>query len=592
MAPANKALERLHVQWTACWEESLAIWSRFTQLHPPVWCFNLKEEKRENLVGSFAMIRLVGHVVVISLRLIQKNGLENFSREIMAHEIGHHVYAPADLTDNARLIARVRAGLPSREDMADLVANLYTDLLINNRLQRSAGLDMAGVYATLAKDQAHDRLWTMYMRIYELLWSLENGALAKGKIDAKIAGDAQLGARLAQVYAREWLDGAGRFAALCLPYLLADRARNTQAIMGPFMDSGQAGEAEDVPDGLAAVDPQEQEGAVHPAFDPELGASEGEGEGQGEEDEQEEQQGSGLGASRNKGPGGKKNPYRPPQEYVEIMKTLGVKVDPKDMVARYYREHALPHLISFPSRKMPEATDPLPEGEETWDIGSPLGAVDWIGSLTRSPRIVPGVTTVRKVFGTTAGNEPKRKPLDLYLGIDCSGSMPNPAVLFSFPVLAGTIMALSALRAGAHAMAVLSGEPGEHSSTDGFTRSEQEILRTLTGYLGTGYAFGIQRLKDAFLSGKKIERKTHILVISDMDIFSMLGSLKNGWEIAQQALDAAGGGGTFVLHRVNMEFYQVGKMREIGWDVHCLEDWESLVDFARKFSRKTYEEKS
>jgi hypothetical protein len=32
-------------------------------------------------------------------------------------------------------------------------------------------------------------------------------------------------------------------------------------------------------------------------------------------------------------------------------------------------------------------------------------------------------------------------------------------------------------------------------------------------------------------------------------------------------------------------------MIKIGWDVHCLEEWDSLIDFARKFSRKTYENK-
>ena len=29
-----------------------------------------------------------------------------------------------------------------------------------------------------------------------------------------------LGARLIRSYARDWLDGSGKFAALCLPYLL------------------------------------------------------------------------------------------------------------------------------------------------------------------------------------------------------------------------------------------------------------------------------------------------------------------------------------------------------------------------------------
>ena len=154
------------------WQEALAVWSRFTKLADPRWCHNARDETRENLAQSFAMIRLTDHAVVISLKQIRQLGLDDHGLEIMAHEIGHHVYAPADLRDNARLLARVRAGLPSREHLAGLVANLYTDLLINDRLQRGAGLDMAGVYISLKGGGGADRVWNLYMRIYEILWRL------------------------------------------------------------------------------------------------------------------------------------------------------------------------------------------------------------------------------------------------------------------------------------------------------------------------------------------------------------------------------------------------------------------------------------
>ena len=116
-------------------------------------------------------------------------------------------------------MTRIRAGLPSRESLSGMIANLYTDLLINNRLQRDSGLDMAAVYAKL-KVTGADRLWRMYMRIYEVLWSLEVGSLAEGELDERLKSDATLGARLVRAYAKDWLDGAGRFAALMLPYLL------------------------------------------------------------------------------------------------------------------------------------------------------------------------------------------------------------------------------------------------------------------------------------------------------------------------------------------------------------------------------------
>src|SRR5262249_2470065 len=142
VATGNELLD----QWTAQWPAALEAWSRFVQLHEPTWCSTKAEESAAQLTGSFAMIRLVDHSIVVSLRQIAELGLQDFAKEILAHEIGHHVFCPADLTDNARMLARMRVGLPTKEHLAPFIANLYSDLLINDRLQRAADLDMSGVY--------------------------------------------------------------------------------------------------------------------------------------------------------------------------------------------------------------------------------------------------------------------------------------------------------------------------------------------------------------------------------------------------------------------------------------------------------------
>jgi hypothetical protein len=56
-------------------------------------------------------------------------------------------------------------------------------------------LDIAGVYRQLGTG-AGGRLWTFYMRTYEMLWKLDRGTLAVGPSDARLDQDAQLGARL------------------------------------------------------------------------------------------------------------------------------------------------------------------------------------------------------------------------------------------------------------------------------------------------------------------------------------------------------------------------------------------------------------
>ena len=59
------------------------------------------------------MIGLQDQTVVVSLPDVAAYHLEDYAVEILAHEIGHHVLAPATLTDHARMIARMRWGLPT-----------------------------------------------------------------------------------------------------------------------------------------------------------------------------------------------------------------------------------------------------------------------------------------------------------------------------------------------------------------------------------------------------------------------------------------------------------------------------------------------
>lgn len=579
-------------EWRARWPVALAHWSRFVQLSEPRWCISVDDEKREQLSGSFALIRLRDHAVVISLRQVQQHGLDAFATEILAHEIGHHVYCPADLSDNARMLARVRAGLPTRETLAPMIANLYTDLLINDRLQRDASLNLAGVFRKL-RSPAESRLWTLYMRTYEILWQLERGDLATGKIDRRLDYDAQLGARLIRSYARQWLEGAGRYACLCLPYVLQDGGEKPEGLPGVWHDTRQAGQG-GMPEGLSEIEDGEPAGAIHPSEDPDLS---------GLEAEETVAAGEGPGARPDPQHTGTKSmkPYRGPQEYAQVLKATGLDLDEQQITTRYYRERAMPHLVRFPVLQQPLATDPVPEGLEVWDVGSSLEDIDWLGSVQTSPHFIPGVTTRQRLVGTSPGSTPQKLPIDLYLGVDCSGSMGDPACHVSYPVLAGTIIALSALRAGSRVMVALSGEPGRTITTDGFVRSETEVLRILTSYLGTGTTFGIHRLDETFRPWPPAARPVHILIISDNDIFSSLDATVHrrlGWDVAREALGQARGGGTYVLELPQYLMQSPAaqgtipngqeRMQADGWNVSPVGTMEELVEFARRFSQASY----
>jgi hypothetical protein len=179
--------------------------------------------------------------------------------------------------------------------------------------------------------------------------------------------------------------------------------------------------------------------------------------------------------------------------------------------------------------------------------------------------------------------------------------MHNPSQALSYPVLAGAIIALSALRSGSKVMVALSGEPGQTITTGGFVRDEWTILKTLTGYLGTGTTFGIHRLAETFDAWPPTARAVHILIVSDNDLFGMLDRTQKGrlgWDVARQSLKKARGGGTYVLelpgYLLNSEASAAQsvpgcrRMEAEGWTVSPVSSMDELVEFARQFSQARY----
>jgi hypothetical protein len=116
---------------------------------------------------------------------------------------------------------------------------------------------------------------------------------------------------------------------------------------------------------------------------------------------------------------------------------------------------------------------------------------------------------VRRVYGNAPARERERVPVDLDIYVDSSGSMPNPQQRTSFLTLAGSIIALSALRAGSRVQATLWSGKHEVTATDGFVRDEDAILRVLTGFYGGATCFPIHRLRDTYASRGQHARPVH-----------------------------------------------------------------------------------
>jgi hypothetical protein len=558
-------------------------------LRAPRLCLDDREAKQEGLTDSFAMIRLADQSVVINLADIQRRGLDQYAAEILAHEIGHHVLAPSNLTDHARSLARIRQALPTLEAHAPMIANLFTDLVINDRLQRSAELRLADVFKKMTQGQKEaGALWNIYLRAYELLWSLERGTLVEHPLIEQAEGDAWLVMRVVRHYSRNWIEGAAKFAMLMLPYLAQDAVGPSLA--RAWHDTRAAG-AGGQPSGLAEADGSEAQPLVHPSRDPEITGDSGAAG-------QAEQQATPTITPRGM-PGGQ---TRQPFEYGEILRAAGVTLSDHDIAVAYYRERAAPHLIRFPARKRPAALDPLPEGVEPWAIGESFDNIDWMQSILQSPRIIPGMTTVQRVWGLSQGAEPASVPLNLDVFIDSSGSMPNPQQFLSFPTLAGAILCLSALRAGASVKVTVWSGKHQATSTPGFVRDTDLVMRTLISYYGGGTQFPLPVLRETYLDSQRPIHPTHVLFISDDGITTVFDKDErnhDGWDLLRAALAKAAGGATFVLNlmkewETNSYAFQnrellIRARDELDIGLYRIDDWEELVKFARDFAKRVYQ---
>ena len=145
---------------------------------------------------------------------------------------------------------------------AGLVGNLYTDLLLNDRLQRSGTADIAAVFVAL-RGSGESELWSLYLRSYEWLWLLAPGTLGAPPPPA-IDADAELVARVVRTFRSDWLEGAASFTLLVAPYLPA--LPKDRAGVGPWMDTAATSIGDRVPDGLTEDD-FDPATVPHPAVD-------------------------------------------------------------------------------------------------------------------------------------------------------------------------------------------------------------------------------------------------------------------------------------------------------------------------------------
>lgn len=558
-------------RWRSAWPQALALWGRGLRLQDPVLLTDPPRERRDDL----AWFDLAAMNVTVNLAQMSRLGLLESPLPVLAHEVGHHVLAPADRTTSTKIVARCVKGLVDLPRLAPLLANLWSDTLINDRLHRARGLDMAAVYR--AGGPATDPVMRVWMRGFELLWRLPTGSLCGADLTAEMDADGLLLSRHTRAFARDPVGGAGGFAALLRRWI--PEAGSLPAA-GHLCGEDRSQQSDSAPD--VATDDTLDDPVVHPAMDPRVNP---------EATPDDPEVVAGRAADRAHDRDGSSGQGFGPARLAELYATLGTG---RDAGMDWYVARARPHLIPFPTTERPTGVEEEPQGWESWEVGDDLADVDWLASVIRSPVVVPGQTTVQRVHDREPLTTPTTAPVRLDLYVDSSGSMPDPRAELSPSVLAGTVLALSALRAGAEVQVTVWASPQQVARTaGGFTRATDAVVTTLLHYWAGGTVFPLRDLVRDHppRTGPRPpwEPDTHLCVISDWGVTSMFGAYQpddlDG--AAAAALESAGGGGSLVLRETESVCDRI--RAEAGdYVVYAVPQASDLVPFATRFAAQRW----
>lgn len=510
----------------AGWLEAQRLWG--VQMHEP-------RQFPDAGVGSFAWFSFPPAIGVDPVLAVRHDADREWA-SVFAHEIGHHVLSPSTPTTALKLrqqIARavvvaapsIRPG-PGLAVVAAQLSNLWSDLLINvavaerQRVGAGSGEDsgepgMVRLWRSLGRVPSTDPWWWVVRRSYEELWGLPAGTLCSerppagpdpavtGRTDPAV--DATLVARTVRTFGTDPVRGALRFAMIAAAYL-PDPAEPTpaggraRAGGDPAGCAGEQGEHHPTAAELEAVlrDPRLREEPRHPALEataepdgatsPASG-SDGAGDGQG------------YGLS-------------------DTITVLSPQ-HPQTVMEAWYLAAAARHVRPYRQRvETGDAGEEVPGPLVPWALGDDLSDLDWPGTLTTSPVVLPGLTTRRRE-STAEHGRASVEPLDLDLYIDSSGSMTRPRD-DSPAVLAGTILIASVLSGGGQVRVTSFSGPGQVSGTTGFTRQRGPALQALLSYHGGGTTFPLDLL--AARARDRRPGRRHLVVLSDDGLASFFGA--------------------------------------------------------------------
>lgn len=560
------------------WREAGRVWTDDLRLRDPEFLETAEQAAAVDASETLACISALTFRTFLNLHYMRERHVDTYLYTFMAHEIGHHVVAPAGFTNQMRLVAA--AARVADAQTAPSFVNLALDLLLNDVLVREHQLPCDEIYRVLSgHEQIADGAFLVMLGAMEQLWG--GAPLFVHSKNPGLASVEHLVDALVAVYE---LHGEGRRGGDLVPYVAlasnifvkarqkvggyGEAAGGWDQLIAGGAGQGDAEEAEALRrwlrrGGLMVVD------AAARQADRVLGDLDGTLEAP--------------------------TPTYNASHSPNLLRGMGIgtgggqAVSGTEVAIAYYEPLANGHLFDFVAEKGGHA-EGYPESLREWTWGEPLEDVDWVQTSIREGMPIPGVNTLAWEYGyeeEPRGVEPFPVDLDLYM--DTSGSMPDPLHQMSHIALGAFIFALSVLRqGGAVRVTVWSYDMDQLITTHEFSTDRDEVLGTLCSSIRGGTQFPVEHWERAVDAHRRANH-VHTVILSDDGISTWFhGGYETGRVEAcmarvQQSFRA---GGTVIL---NGRAASVRHELPEGWIVRGCSNWNEVVDVCAEIASRKFD---
>ena len=367
------------------WNDLLSFWNN-PRLNNPIYSEEFDE---------IAWFDFRDHQTRVNKKNLEEMIGERHKEIILCHEIGHHVLIPHSQGFALSLINEAYKATKSAEK-AKLIENLFDDIIVNTFIARKsidrkqqlveAYQDLLAYKASTQK-KGVEKLFDVYMRVYEILWQLNPGTL--GKHNSGFEQDAQEIASIInhQIFNYStWPNKIRKFSKIIEKYIEEDHLNNSYRLI---FDKTK----------------MKKDQAIREAA--------------------------------------RKIPFK---ELKALAGMLGLGT-PQEIVKNIYEGMADQYKILFPKVKTMSGEE-QPFTPTIWTPEDPLEKLDFFGTIVKQGIIIPEVTTQQWIYERGINFHIEDGYPDLLIVLDTSGSMKNPNEDISYAHLSALVACNSALGLG------------------------------------------------------------------------------------------------------------------------------------------------